>query len=102
MPSARVAAEEGNGAKSAFLATVSHEFRTPMNAVIGLIEVLRSACLKPSQRELVDTIAQAAVELLGIIDGNLELSKIEANRLELGAPPLSIESTFESAFATFA
>lgn len=98
---ARRAAETANRAKSDFLATMSHEIRTPMNGVIGLIEILRRSSLRPSQMELVDTLAEAAEALLGLIDDLLDFSKIEAGKLELEARPFFLEREVETVCATF-
>jgi len=77
-------AEAANFAKSAFLAKVSHEIRTPMNAILGITEIqLQNETLSPDMQEAMDKIYNSGYLLLGIINDILDLSKIEAGRLEL-------------------
>jgi len=72
-----------NQAKSSFLSNMSHEIRTPMNAIIGMAELLTYEQLNPRQVEYVNDITTSAKSLLDIINDILDLSKIEAGRLEL-------------------
>jgi PAS domain S-box-containing protein len=78
------AAASASKAKSAFLAHMSHEIRTPLNAVLGYAQILRrDHSLKPRHREAIETIASSGNHLFNLIDEVLDLSKIEAGRMEL-------------------
>jgi signal transduction histidine kinase/CheY-like chemotaxis protein len=76
-------AEQATSSKSTFLATMSHEMRTPLNAVIGLSEVLLQSDLPDSARNDVEKIYTSGASLLGIINDILDISKIETGNLEL-------------------
>ncbi|MFP4272551.1 MAG: PAS domain S-box protein [Halothiobacillaceae bacterium] len=80
---ARSRADAANRAKSAFLANMSHEIRTPLNAIVGLIYLLREACQDEPQRRKLTQIDKSARHLLAIINDILDLSKIEAGKLQL-------------------
>jgi len=85
MHEANVRAEAATQAKSSFLANMSHEIRTPMNAILGITEIqLQNDSLSPGVMEAFDKIYNSGYMLLGIINDILDLSKIEAGKLELG------------------
>jgi signal transduction histidine kinase/CheY-like chemotaxis protein len=84
---ARDAAESANRIKSEFLASMSHEIRTPMNGIVGMVHVLMATPMQADQREKLSTLANAASTLLNILNDILDISKIEAGRLELDVAP---------------
>ncbi|NJN72008.1 MAG: response regulator [Limnothrix sp. RL_2_0] len=90
---AREAAEAANHAKSRFLANMSHELRTPLNGILGYAQILnRSQGLTPKQLIGVDTIYNCGQHLLMLINDTLDLSKIEACKLEITPSPLHLPS----------
>jgi two-component system, NarL family, sensor histidine kinase EvgS len=87
---AQRAAQKSEEAKSRFLAIMSHEIRTPMNAVLASIEMLQRSPMDDRQRRLASTASTAAESLLGLLDDVLDLSKLDAERLELELIPTDI------------
>ena len=97
---ARDEAEAANQAKSTFLATMSHEMRTPMNGVVGTAELLEREPLNERQKRLVGTVRRSATALLRIIDDVLDFSKIEAGRMELEEAPFSLRALIAGTIET--
>ncbi len=97
LEAARLAAEEGARVKDEFLATMSHEFRTPMNGVIGMAQLLQDTPLNPDQRLYIDTILSSSQALLGLINDVLDLSKIDANGVNLCDVEFDLRKCFEEA-----
>jgi len=87
MAEARAVAERASRAKSEFLANMSHEIRTPMNGVTGMADLLMATPLTPRQLHLASTLRSSADAMLHLLDGILDLAKIEAGRLEIERLP---------------
>ncbi len=88
---ARNEARKANHAKSVFIANMSHEMRTPMNGVLGLLEVLRVSPLTPDQLELVRIAKESGVALLELIEDILDISSAELRAVSLETAPFNTE-----------
>jgi two-component system cell cycle sensor histidine kinase PleC len=102
---AKDAAEEASRAKSTFLATVSHELRTPLGSIIGFANLLannKGKHLQPQELLYLERIRANGLHLLGLINNILDLSKIEAGRVELERAPTCLTALVQEVVAQFA
>lgn len=93
---AKVQADNANEAKSIFLANLSHEVRTPMNGVLGMLQLLEREPLLEKSKKLVSTAVYSAKTLLRILNDILDYTKIESHSLSLETTEFSIEKTMKS------
>ena len=98
---AQEAAEAGNRAKSEFLDNMSHEFRTPMNGVLGMAELLLDTNLADEQREYLNMLKMSADSLLAIINDVLDFSRIEAGKLDMDPIEFKVREIVQGVTQTF-
>jgi len=101
LTAAQARAVEANAAKSAFLATMSHEIRTPLNGVLGMAQSMASEKLSAVQREKLGIIRESGEALLSILNDVLDLSKIEAGKLELEIVEFDLSEVARGAYQAF-
>jgi signal transduction histidine kinase/CheY-like chemotaxis protein/HPt (histidine-containing phosphotransfer) domain-containing protein len=92
---AKESADQANRVKSEFLANMSHEIRTPMNAIIGMGDLLLTTPLSPVQQEYITIVRSSSRSLLNLINDILDVSKIEAGKLEFENTPFSIRELID-------
>lgn len=95
---AKELAEAGTMAKNEFIASISHEFRTPMNGILGLAEILRNTHLDAPQEDLLKGIVTSAENLLVLVNDLLDFSAIEAGKMELDFHPFMLDRLTEDVF----
>ncbi|MCP4352523.1 MAG: response regulator [Desulfobacterales bacterium] len=98
---AKKEAEAANKAKSEFLANMSHEIRTPMNSILGFSEILMSKTHDPEMKSFLSNIKSSGKTLLGLLNDILDLSKIEAGKLELQPVPVDVANTLNEVRLVF-
>jgi two-component system, sensor histidine kinase RpfC len=98
---ARAEAESASEAKSEFLATMSHEMRTPLNGVVGAAEMLATRELPPAERQLVDWLLVSSRHLRSLIDNLLDLRRIEAGKMEIEPAPFDLHVLMNRIAALF-
>ncbi|HEY1749846.1 MAG TPA: ATP-binding protein [Caulobacteraceae bacterium] len=94
-------ANAASQAKSQFVAHISHEIRTPLNGVIGMAQAMERGALPPEQRERLEVIRRSGEAVLTLLNDVLDLSKIEAGKLEMEAVEFELEETVRGACAAF-
>jgi PAS domain S-box-containing protein len=95
-------AEAASRAKSQFLAVMSHEIRTPMNGILGMAQAMQADNLPPVQRDRLEVIAECGKGLLTILNDILDLSKVEAGKLQIEAAPFDLIKVLGGVAATYA
>ncbi|NJM93744.1 MAG: hypothetical protein HC842_02970 [Cytophagales bacterium] len=98
---AKELAERSLKVKELFLANMSHEIRTPMNGIIGVIDLLTGTHLDSEQHDYVNTVKKSSETLLNILNDILDLSKIEAGKMELKRVPANTHDTLDKLYSLY-
>ena len=102
LEAAKQEADDANASKSLFVANMSHEIRTPMNAILGFAEILGGLVRDAQQRQYLASIQSSGKSLLGLINDILDLSKVEAGKMDLEYSALDVAAVFREMEAIFA
>jgi PAS domain S-box-containing protein len=94
-------AQKANQLKSDFIATVSHEIRTPINAIVGMTELMQNTSLDPEQQHFISTIKTSSEILLSLINDILDLSKLESGHLEINVAPCDLRDCISNSIGIF-
>lgn len=96
MQKARMLAEESSRAKSEFVANMSHELRTPLTAILGFTELLKKTKLSSRQNEYLEAICASGSNLLSTINDIMDLSKLDARKIDIASAPISLPELLQS------
>jgi len=97
---AKQQAERATRVKSEFLANMSHEIRTPMNAIVGLVELCLNGSIDARQRNYLERVQTASRALMALIDDILDLSKLEAGKMQLEPTPFVLDELLDQVLST--
>ncbi len=89
---AKAAAEHASKAKSRFLASISHEFRTPLHAIVGMSDLLLNSDIRPTHRDMLSTVRKSAQSLNALIDTILDFSRLESGRMPIKTETFSLDT----------
>ncbi|GAB7023108.1 PAS domain-containing hybrid sensor histidine kinase/response regulator [Salidesulfovibrio brasiliensis] len=98
---ARDAAEEASRAKSEFLANMSHEIRTPLNGIMGMLQLMQTTSMSREQRDYAETAVQSCMRLTRLLGDILDLSKVEAGRMDINEEPFDFADAMKSVIDLF-
>jgi len=98
---AKEAAEAANRVKDEFIANISHEVRTPLNGVMGMLQLLQTSGLNDEQRNFVDTALHSSGNLLRVLNDLLDFSKIQAGKLDIREAPFDLAGLVEESLGFF-
>ena len=97
---ARAEAERLNQVKSEFLSTMTHELRTPLSGIAGMVSLLQETQLMPDQKDYIESISKASSHLGALVDDVLDMAKIESGMIDLESSPIEIRSLLQGACAS--